>query len=60
MRNFYLERLELKNKFKKMTNVMKNYKKRLQTIKNLKDFYIIYGGMMPVALTGLNILIILN
>ncbi len=53
MRNFYLERLELKNLFKKDDKCdEKANKKRLQKIKNLKDFYIIYGGMMPVALTG--------
>tara|TARA_Y100001958_G_C21218599_1_gene543982 strand:+ start:732 stop:1391 length:660 start_codon:yes stop_codon:yes gene_type:complete len=28
--------------------------KRVQIVNNLNDFYIIYGGMMPVALTGKN------
>ena len=53
IRNFTLERLELKNIYKKDKGCdeLAN-KERIDKIKKLKNFYVVYGGMMPVALTG--------
>ncbi len=53
IKNFHLERREFKNFYKKDKGCDETAnKKRIQTINNINNFYIIYGGMMPVATTG--------
>ena len=50
--NYELQKIDRNSQFKKEPKCAKKMKDSLLTLKKLKNYYVVYGGMMPKVLSG--------